>query len=68
VVPYEGRYDALLPTLFSSNKTDRIETISNISMNGEIRDMKWLNYGNGKKLLVIARNNQELLFYKPLEQ
>jgi hypothetical protein len=67
VTPYEGRYDALLPTLFSFDKNkgsfSQITNIPNIS--GEMRDAKWLNYVGGQKLLVLARNNDTLIFLKP---
>jgi hypothetical protein len=66
VVPYEGRYDALLPTAFSFDKENnefRLE--GNLpSIEGEVRDAKWINTSNGQKILVIARNNAELLFFK----
>ncbi len=66
VLPYEGRYDALFPTLFSYNKKGAL--FNHISIlpeaNGEMRDAKWLNTVGEKKVLVIARNNDSLLFYK----
>ena len=64
VMPYEGRYDALQPTMFYFNK--RINgfktgaTISNFE--GEVRDVKWIGTGSRNKLLLIARNNRELVF------
>ena len=64
VMPYEGRYDALQPTMFYFNK--RINgfktgaTISNFE--GEVRDLKWIGTGGRNKLLLIARNNRELVF------
>ncbi|HEX5150525.1 MAG TPA: VCBS repeat-containing protein [Parafilimonas sp.] len=63
-IPYEGRYDALCPTIFSANK-DRL-TVSSIlpDVKGEVRDIKWLRTVNNQKLLVLARNNDSLLFYK----
>jgi len=66
VIPYEGRYDALLPTAFSYSKSGNNFQISgNLpSVEGEVRDIKWINYGKGKKVLVIARNNNELLFFE----
>ncbi len=66
VIPYEGRYDALLPTAFSYSKSESsFQIAGNLpAVEGEVRDVKWINYGNGKKVLVIARNNNELLFYK----
>jgi hypothetical protein len=67
VVPYEGRYDALVPTFFSYNKSTRAfclqQKIPEVS--GEVRDQQWLNTTGGQKILVVARNNQGLLFYKP---
>ena len=64
VIPYEGRYDALLPTLFSYNKSaGGFQTVSNIpSVEGEVRDTKWINYAGGKQVLVVARNNERLIF------
>jgi hypothetical protein len=69
VIPYEGRYDALLPTFFSfDKKSSAFKTENNLSLlDGEIRDIKWLNYAKGDKIMLIARNNKELLFYKPLK-
>jgi enediyne biosynthesis protein E4 len=61
VIPYEGRYDAFFPTVFSFEG----KTLGGINtLNGEVRDIKWLNTKNGKVML-IARNNQPLLFFKP---
>lgn len=67
VVPYEGRYDALVPTFFSYDKNAHSFVVQQKmpSVAGEIRDEKWLASGGGKKTLVVARNNQSLLFYKP---
>ena len=67
VVPYEGRYDALVPTFLSYNKTAKVFSLQQkiAEVSGEIRDQQWLNTTGGQKILVIARNNQELLFYKP---
>ncbi|MBS4066928.1 MAG: VCBS repeat-containing protein [Chitinophagaceae bacterium] len=62
VTPYEGRYDALHPTVFSLNGTNSNTAILK-ELNGEVRDMKWIKTGKGS-ILVIARNNQPLLFYK----
>jgi hypothetical protein len=66
VVPYEGRYDALLPTAFSySKQQNRFRLEGNLpSIEGEVRDAKWVSTGKGQKILVIARNNAELLFLK----
>ena len=68
VIPYEGRYDALLPTFFSFNKaTGGFNTNSNIPLHqGEVRDIKWINTKKGK-VLMIARNNKDLQFYMPVK-
>ena len=66
VLPYEGRYDALYPTQFSYNtdKADFNQSLILPDTRGEVRDMKWLNTTGGHKILVMARNNDSLLFYK----
>ena len=63
VIPYEGRYDALLPTLFHVDGSLSKHLLPD--MDGEIRDMKWINVGDGKKILALARNNQDIVFLKP---
>ncbi|MEO7394408.1 MAG: VCBS repeat-containing protein, partial [Chitinophagaceae bacterium] len=67
--PYEGRYDALLPTIFSFNKTTNNLKINNIlpSDMGEVRDIKYIKTIGGKNIIVVARNNKPLLFLKPIE-
>jgi hypothetical protein len=70
VVPYEGRYDALQPTFFSFNKQNKTLQYDTqlASFTGEARDAKWINYYDGSKILVIARNNKPLVFLKPAKQ
>jgi hypothetical protein len=70
VTPYEGRYDALQPTLFSFNKNTSAFTVQSIlpDFNGEVRDAKWINYADGSKVLVVAKNNGPLTFLKPKAQ
>lgn len=63
VIPYEGRYDAQQPSLFSFTNNTPVYNDLLPGISGEIRDMKWINYGN-EKLLIIARNNEPLLFYQ----
>ena len=67
VIPYEGRYDALQPTFFSYNKKQgALQYDSELaSVTGQARDAKWINYAGGGKILIIARNNQPLIFLKP---
>jgi hypothetical protein len=67
VIPYEGRYDALQPTFFSYNKNQgTLQYDSELaSVTGQARDAKWINYAGGGKILIIARNNEPLIFLKP---
>jgi hypothetical protein len=69
VIPYEGRYDALLPTTFTFNKaTNNFQTGMNIpTVDGEVRDLKWIRSAGGKDILTIARNNRGLIFLKQAE-
>jgi hypothetical protein len=68
VIPYEGRYDALQPSLFGFDKlSGKFETNSRLnSLPGEFRDAKWIDCGIRGKMLVLARNNQPLVFLKPV--
>jgi len=65
-IPYEGRYDALLPAAFSFNKSiNSFQSIGNTQLvEGEVRDAKWIKYAGGKQLLIIAQNNKGLVFLK----
>ncbi|MEO8766654.1 MAG: VCBS repeat-containing protein [Ginsengibacter sp.] len=66
VLPYEGRYDALLPTIFSYDKNQSALAIAGnlAGINGEVRNTGWLRYADGSKVLLVARNNEKLMFYK----
>jgi enediyne biosynthesis protein E4 len=63
VLPYEGRYDAMLPSFFSYDKKNAaFNFLTSIpQQSGEARDAKWINY-LGRKTLIIARNNDQLIF------
>ncbi len=67
VIPYEGRYDALQPTFFSYSKQQAAFKYGSelATIMGQARDAKWMNHAGGGQVLVIARNNQPLLFLKP---
>ena len=67
VIPYEGRYDALRPTgfYFDKAKNTFVTNFSVEGIDGEVRDAKWINYAGNNKVLVLARNNQQLVFLKP---
>jgi len=65
VIPYEGRYDALQPTAFSFEKeTSKINNAIKLNVDGEVRDAKWLNTNGNKKVLVVSRSNERLLFFQ----
>ncbi len=66
VMPYEGRYDALYPTVYTFNnkKNNEGASFKLPAISGEVRDIKWLKTIEGKKILVIARNNDNLIFLK----
>ncbi len=65
-IPFEGRYDALQPSIFNFNKQNNSIVFSSMinSADGEMRDAKWIKTIGGKYILAIARNNDGLLFYK----
>jgi hypothetical protein len=39
--------------------------ISPLWIDGNVRDMKMLNFANGKKKLVVSRNNEPVGIYQP---
>ena len=63
-IPYEGIYDALLPTAFrfSNNSIVKVANIPFVS--GEVRDAKWIKNKNGGQVLVLALNDAPPLFLK----
>lgn len=66
VIPYEGQYDGLYPTAFSIDK-QLVSVSKENSFNelvGEFRDAKWIMGKDGKKILMISRNNNSLLFFQ----
>ena len=65
VQPYEGRYDALSPTLFGYDKAAGRFRCRGIlpAIDGECRDAKWVRTAGGR-MLVIARNNAGLVFLR----
>ena len=58
--PYEGRYDALNPSLFSYNKKSGLMEYQNQleQINAEVRDLKWLD---GKLLFMLANNQSPII-------
>lgn len=63
VIPYEGRYDALLPGSLQMTQTNIQVTDQLPEIEGEVRDLKWIKT-NGGNVMVMARNNAPLLFFK----
>lgn len=66
VIPYEGRYDALKPTVFKCFDQTDSNKVQSIILDyfGEARDVKWLKTIGEQKLLMISANNGEIKFYK----
>ena len=66
VQPYEGRYDAMNPTLFGYDPSSGgLPYLSQVPVApGEVRDAKWINRADGSKVLVLAVNNGPLVFLK----
>ena len=65
-IPFEGRYDALHPTLFAFDKKQQKFVVQSTIpyVYGETRDLQWLNLSGGKKALLLARNNAPLQFFR----
>jgi hypothetical protein len=69
VMPYEGRYDALLPSLFTFNNRHEFAATGVLpAIRGEMRDAKWVKNAAGGKTLIVARNNDGLLFFKTIKK
>jgi enediyne biosynthesis protein E4 len=66
VTPYEGRYDAMLPTISLGMGNGEFKTSfpaeASLRINGEIRDLKPINLSGGRKALIVAINNQSPRF------
>jgi hypothetical protein len=66
VIPYEGRYDAQIPTVFNYNASQKkIEVGAQFNkITSEVRDVKWLRGVGNSKIMVVASNNSGLQFLK----
>lgn len=64
VPPYEGRYDALNPTLFTFDiASGTMQYTGQVAeIDAEARDMKWID----KQRLLLAANNQPVSVLKPI--
>jgi len=65
VNPYEGRYDAMQPTVFDYDKKTKTFGKSSVikDFEGEVRDMKWIKSVGGKSILLVARSNNDLKLF-----
>lgn len=63
VTPYEGRYDAFYPAVFTWNKQEAVVQALLPFIKGEVRDIKSIKTKKGT-IVAVARNNQPLLFLK----
>jgi len=60
VLPYEGRYDAMLPTIFSIDK-NKVSSKGYIMQQGAIRNMQPINLQNKQQALLLAKNNEGMV-------
>ncbi|GAC1585778.1 MAG: VCBS repeat-containing protein [Ginsengibacter sp.] len=67
VIPYEGRYDASSLLYFSTDNKGEIPYSKVLDTKGEIRDLKWLSTLKYGKVLVAAKNNDSLAFYRVIK-
>jgi len=64
-VPYEGRYDAMVPSAYSfSGSKAPVKSAHLPELYGEVRQMKTINW-QGRKALLVARNNESLSLLTP---
>ena len=63
VIPYEGQYDASSLLTFEADKTGLVLHSTIIDIKGEVRDLKWLHTAKYGIVLMIAKNNDSLIFY-----
>ncbi len=64
VIPYEGQYDASSLLSFETDKSGAVNQTKIIDIKGEVRDLKWLHTAKYGDILVAAKNNDSLMFYK----
>ena len=65
VIPYEGQYDASALLSFQTDPKGVIVNNKIIDIKGEVRDLKWLNTAKYGPILLAAKNNDSLAFYRP---
>ncbi len=67
VIPYEGRYDAQPLALFSVSKAGKFHVPRQpqlAGLKGQVRDVKWLQSGTKPAIMIVARNNDSLTFFR----
>ena len=65
VIPYEGKYDAQPLALFTCTKNNTINYLHQSGLaeqKGQVRDLKWLHTAKYGDVLLVARNNERLMF------
>jgi hypothetical protein len=65
VQPFEGKYDAMNPSVFGYDRGRFHYRYDLPAISGECRDAKWVRVAGGGRLLVLARNKDGLVFLKP---
>ena len=70
VTPVRGRYDASYGLLLRGSGNGRFVAVgmaeSNLSIEGQVRGMGMLRRAGGDRLVVVARNDDRLVFLRPL--
>lgn len=68
VTPARGHYDASYGLLLKGNGAGDLRSVdmeqSGLVIEGQVRRMTWLRRANGERVIVIARNNDGLLFQR----
>ncbi len=62
-IPYEGRYDGMLPLVFEWHGKD-IAQVGCLLQPGPVRDVKTITLKNGEKLSLLVRNNGRISVVK----
>ena len=70
VTPVRGRYDASRGLLLRGAGNGRFVPVemerSNLDIEGQVRNMGLLRRAGGDRLIVVARNDEKLVFIRPL--
>lgn len=70
VPPVRGRYDASYGLMLRGDGAGRFAAVdletSNLVIVGQVRDLELLQYADGSRLIVVARNNETVQIFRPL--